>query len=39
LKEVADIKADADKGREMTEREYRLTRELFDFLWLPAFGA
>ena len=30
LKEVADIKADADKGREMTEREYRLTRELLD---------
>jgi hypothetical protein len=30
LKEVADIKADAEKGREMTEREYRLTRELLD---------
>ena len=30
LKEVADLKADADKGRETTEREYRLTRELLD---------
>jgi hypothetical protein len=29
-KEVADLKAYADKGREMTEREYRLTRELLD---------
>ena len=30
LKEVVDIKADADQGREMTERDYRLTRELLD---------
>ena len=30
LKEIADIKAEADKGREMTKCEYRLTRDLLN---------
>lgn len=30
LKQVADIQAAAEKGREMSEREYRLTHELLD---------